>query len=249
MAIYVTGDIHGDTHKLSNQYFPQQKDMTKDDVIVVLGDFGLVWNYRGESPYEKHWLDWIERKPFTTVFVDGNHENFDRLHSYPVEEWNGGKVHKIRPSVMHLMRGEIFNIDGYKCFAFGGAKSQDIKDGVLDPVEDKDKIKKWQYDYSKLFRINHVSWWEEEMPNEYEMTYAYDNLKEHDRNVDFIFTHDCASSTKVLLGYKETDDLNRFLEFIRTEIDFKKWYFGHLHDNRQINEKEFLLYGQIVRIA
>ena len=31
-------------------------------------------------------LDWLDGKAFTTLFVDGNHENFDRLYAYPVEK-------------------------------------------------------------------------------------------------------------------------------------------------------------------
>ena len=69
---------------------------------------------------------------FTTLFVDGNHENFDRLYSYPIIEWHGGKVHKINSSIFHLMRGEIYEIDNKKIFAFGGASCHDIPDGILD---------------------------------------------------------------------------------------------------------------------
>ena len=78
-------------------------------------------------------MDWLEGKPFTTLFVDGNHENFDRLYAYPVEEWHGGKVHKIRPSVIHMMRGQVFAIDGKSVFTFGGASSHDIDGGILEP--------------------------------------------------------------------------------------------------------------------
>ena len=76
-------------------------------------------------------MDWLDCKSFTTLFVDGNHENFDRLYEYPVEEWHGGKVHKIRPSVIHLMRGQIFEIEGKSIFTFGGASSHDIDGGIL----------------------------------------------------------------------------------------------------------------------
>ena len=41
---------------------------------------------------EQKLLDWYNDKPWTTLFCDGNHENFDLLSKYPVEEWNGGKV-------------------------------------------------------------------------------------------------------------------------------------------------------------
>lgn len=100
--------------------------MTKEDYVIICGDFGGVWNKEVENKEEKHLLDWLEEKPFTTLFVDGNHENFDRLYSYPVELWHGGKVHKIRPSVIHLMRGQIYEIDGKSFFTFGGASSHDI---------------------------------------------------------------------------------------------------------------------------
>ena len=86
----------------------------EENYVIICGDFGLVWSYNGESASEKYWLDWLNGKPFTTLFVSGNHENFDRLMAYPVEEWHGGKVQKIRPSVIHLMRGQVFDICGKK---------------------------------------------------------------------------------------------------------------------------------------
>ena len=84
-------------------------------------------------------LDWLNEKNSTTLFVDGNHENFTRLYNYPVEEWHGGKVHKIRDSVLHLMRGEIFEINDKKIFTFGGAKSHDIQEGILN-LDEEEKI-------------------------------------------------------------------------------------------------------------
>ena len=76
--IYITGDTHGDVRRFSTKSFPEQKEMNKCDYVVVLGDFGLVWDWKGESKHEKNWLDWLEDKPFTTLFIDGNHENNDR---------------------------------------------------------------------------------------------------------------------------------------------------------------------------
>lgn len=89
MAIYVTGDIHGNPSRLSTDIFPEQKEMTKEDYVILLGDVGLVWDYKGESKNEKYWLDWLETKSFTTLFIDGNHENFSRLNSYEVSEFCG----------------------------------------------------------------------------------------------------------------------------------------------------------------
>ena len=108
--IYITGDCHREYRRFNTQNFPEQKEMTKEDYVIVCGDFGGVWSFEKEDKEEKHLLDWLEEKPFTTLYVDGNHENFDRLYGYPIENWQGGKVHKIRPSVLHLMRGQDFEI-------------------------------------------------------------------------------------------------------------------------------------------
>lgn len=42
--IYVTGDIHGNPRRFNTDNFPEQKEMTKDDYVIILGDFGLVWS-------------------------------------------------------------------------------------------------------------------------------------------------------------------------------------------------------------
>ena len=155
--IFITGDTHSGFRRFSTENFPEQKNMTKDDFVMICGDFGGVWNYRGEIGEEKCGLDWLDKKPFTTLFIDGNHENFDRLYAMPVETRHGEKVHKVRDSVIHLMRGQVFDLDGHRCFTFGGARSHDIKDGILNP-EEKGKIKAWQKDYTKLFRVRGISW-------------------------------------------------------------------------------------------
>lgn len=41
MAVYITGDTHGKFNRFSTKSFPQQKEMTRDDYIIVCGDFGL----------------------------------------------------------------------------------------------------------------------------------------------------------------------------------------------------------------
>ena len=156
--------------------------------------------------------------------VSGN--CYDILDSYPVEEWHGGKVHFIKPSVIHLMRGQVFDIDDLKFFTFGGAASHDISDGVLE-IDDP-RIKEWRYDPDKMYRINHISWWEREMPNQEEMDEGIKNLAEHDNKVDFILTHCTASSTAALLshGLYKPDKLTNYLEEVRCNVDYRKNIFG-----------------------
>ena len=244
--IYITGDTHADFSRFELEKFPIQTEMTKDDYVIICGDFGGVWNYIVESIYEKHLLDWLDNKNFTTLFVDGNHENFERLYRYPIEEWHGGKVHKIIDSVIHLMRGEIYDIDDKKFFTFGGASSHDIRDGILN-LDEEEKI----YEYRKrgaYFRIRDFSWWDLELPTEEEMQNGIKNPEKVNYKVDYIISHCCPTSIQTILGngiYKK-DILTDYLQEISEKCEFKKWYFGHYHDYRQINSQFTLLYENIV---
>lgn len=243
--IYITGDTHADFNRFSIKKFSIQEEMTKDDAVIICGDFGGIWNYITESMYEQQWLNWLDSRNFTTLFVDGNHENFERLYRYPVEEWHGGKVHKIRDSVIHLMRGEIYDIDNKKFFTFGGARSHDIQDGIVN-LDEEEKI----YEMRKkgaYFRIRDYSWWDLEIPTEEEMKNGIKNLKKANYKVDYIITHCCPTNIQTLLNpsYKK-DILTDYLQKISEQCEFKKWYFGHYHDYRQINSQFTLLYENIV---
>ena len=249
--IYVTGDIHGEYWRCNDSYFPEQDEMTKNDYLIICGDFGGIWD-PAEGISEKELFDWLENRPFTTLFIDGNHENFDRLYAYPVEEWHGGKVHKISPSIIHLMRGQIFTLDNMKVFTFGGAASHDISGGILDPSDPDFKTKELELRRSgKSWRINHFSWWVQELPTDEEMQEGRNNLATCDNKVDVIITHCCPSSLQKLLCNAEysTNTLTDYLEQIHQDVEYKKWYFGHYHRNRNMSDKDILLYRQFIRIS
>ena len=251
--IYITGDCHAEVKRFSMGIFPEQKEMTKEDFVIICGDFGLVWEYEKESKEETYWLDWLESKSFTTLFVDGNHENHCRLDSYPVEEWHGGRVHKIRPSVIHLMRGELFELQGKKFFTFGGASSHDISDGILDMDEEGKwrKIARRWIEENKLFRIRDLEWWERELPSQEELDHGRAVLEQAGNMVDFIVTH-CAPQhlvSQISDRGDEADCLTTYLEELAQKVTFTRWFFGHYHDNRQVMEKFLLLYEQIIRIC
>ena len=174
MAVYITGDIHGEPTRFSIDNFPEQRKFSDDkdeNIVIIAGDFGLIWDREKESKEEKYWLKWFEEKNYTTVFVDGNHENFERLNHYPVVKWHGGNVHVIRPNLLHLMRGEIFDMEGKKFFTFGGASSHDISDGILDFDDEgwKNKAKALEKRGKYLYRVKGLSWWENELPTPEEM--------------------------------------------------------------------------------
>ena len=227
--IYVTGDTHGshDFGKL-RRFAAKHPRLTKEDYLIVSGDFGGVW-------YEKTLdedLKPYEELPFTVLFVDGNHENFDLLNSFPVETWHGGKIHRIRPHILHLMRGQIFEIEGKTFFTFGGGTSID-----------------------KYMRREGVSWWRQEVPSYAEFDEAVTNLSRCGHRVNYVITHSCdekslytpllSTVSKSMTVYPDNVML---MEFERT-IEYDHWYFGHYHLDGYVSDRKTALYQDIVQIG
>lgn len=234
--IYITGDTHGmqDWEKLNTTNFPDQLYMPLEtdkyhgnDYLIILGDFGGIW---GDEGHDRHVIKTYNQRRFMTLFIDGNHENHDLLDQYPVEEWNGGKVHCISDKVVHLMRGQVYTIEGIKIFTMGGAESTD-----------------------KKYRKEGTSWWAREMPSDEEYEEALRNLEKQNFEVDIVLTH-CApegyigknmrpvynSDMSRILAYsmagvcdRSGNRLTKFFDDIITVhgLKFKHWYFGHYHRN------------------
>ena len=248
MAVFITGDVHGDFRRFKKEVFYEQSELTKDDYVIVAGDFGGVWD---GSPNERYWLDWLDARSFTTLFVSGNHENFDMLAELPTEEWHGGQVQKVRSSVIHLMRGQVYDIGGKKFFTMGGASSHDISGGILEPDDPEYRKKLRQLNASgALYRVNHRSWWAAELPSEEEYQTARDSLDKCGWKVDYIITHCCPTSVQDELsgGAFQADHLTDFLDEVARRCQFRYWFFGHYHDDGVIGEKYVLLYRQIVEL-
>lgn len=65
-------------------------------------------------------------------------------------------------------------------------------------------------------------------------------------------TGDCHAASILSLigqGMYAQDILTKYLEEVQRRIKFKKFLFGHMHENRQINSDHICLYEQIIRIA
>lgn len=226
--IYLTGDTHGDFRRFNSSNFPEGKELSKNDYVVIMGDYGGIWSTNENSSSELYWIDWLNNKPWTTLFIDGNHENFYRLNNLPSEIMFDGIVGKVASSIFHLRRAEVYNIDGNKIFCFGGARSID-----------------------KLNRAEHISWWRQEEPSHREMEKAFE-LKDY--NFDYVFTHECCSSVFNVLAdkyftIKSTYGLHKFLELLNKKARFKKWYFGHYHIEETFLNKYHCLFEGIIKLG
>ena len=227
--LFITGDTHGryDFAKLL-RFARQHPELTKKDHLIVAGDFGGVWS---PKTLEED-LRIYEELPFTVLFVDGNHEYFDLLDAYPAETWKGGKVHVLKPTVIHLMRGQVFEIEGKTIFTFGGATSID-----------------------RYMRIEGISWWARELPSFEELDEGLANLKRYNNTVDYIVTHSCderalwypplRTKTYQMSVYPENQMLSNFEDIVA----YGHWYFGHYHMDGDLTDKKTVLFQQILPLG
>ena len=225
--IYITGDTHipVDISKLSTKRFPAQKNLCAEDYVIICGDFGGLWDHSSE---EQYWLKWLNKKKFTTLFVDGNHENYKMLNEeFPIIQFCGGNAHRINEKLFHLMRGQVFHINNKKIFTMGGASSLD-----------RAVRKEWK------------NWWTQEMPSPDEYQTAMNNLNAVDWKVDYVVTHCSPNSIERQIRPEyEENELTCFFEKIKEMLEFKRWFFGHYHVDKIVDDRYFCLFETIHEIG
>lgn len=233
MAIWITGDTHGgiDMHKLSSRELKSRGiEISEGDYLIILGDFGFpfldreVKHPRGEYHY---WMKWFREKKYTVLWIDGNHDNFNFWEKQPFTERFGGRVqvHPEAENVLHLMRGEIYEIEGKTFFTFGGALSVD-----------------------KARRQPNISWWEQEEATPEQMKYAEKNLAARDFKVDYILTHTLPRTviSEVPGLYYIKDKTADFLDEILLMADYKMWLCGHMHLDILAKDRRLAIFYQRV---
>ena len=267
---FATGDTHANFRRFSKKNFPEQEQMTRDDIVFIAGDFGGIWTPSSPSPFiaeqnrtkwlksENYELDVLAKRNPTFCYVLGNHENWNRYDSdeFPIVDFYGGKAHKIRENVYQLMNGYVFNFDGYTVYAFGGASSHDISEGIFDADNYPDietakrELKKWKKTKT-YFRIKDVSWWEREcMPTDEEIVRGWENLEKYNNQVNLVLTHCLPQQVASVISYGsyQPDTITRYLQMVSETVRFDNWVCGHYHQNRTVMGKFHILYEQIVAL-
>ena len=228
--IFVTGDIHGSNsiNKLSKRWWKEGASLTKDDVVIILGDFGLLWSNTPDAE-ERWWLQWLDNCPWTTLFLDGNHENHDRLEALPTETIYGGTVGRVSDSVLHLKRGQIYTIDGTTLLTVGGAESID-----------------------KNRRQEFVSWWSQELLSAEDIRRTMNTLEKHNNTVAYVLTHTCPTEAFQLIDvlFKGDDPtMDELQQAVANVTTFDHWYFGHMHLDEKLNDSYTAVYRNIIRLG
>ena len=204
--------MHAENRSAIEEYV---KICAEDDLLIILGDLGLSFENTEENrAFDEYFLSLRAN----IAFLDGNHENHPLINSYPTEEWHGGLVHRLTPNIVHLIRGNIYDIDGNSFFVMGGCKSSP----------------KWK---------EMGLWYDGENPSEKEIVFAYQNLKQHGNAVDYVLTHkyeteDCSSESEF--------SLEGLIYYLKTKVAYKAWISGHWHSHIKFDEKHFCVYDQLL---
>ncbi len=208
--IYLASDTHGGDSMAGLSDFAPDKE---NDLLIFLGDLGIFWD---DSPQSKAFDEFILSRDYPMAFIDGNHENCDRILSFPVEEWNGGRVHRLSKNLVHLMRGEIYTIQSSTFFCMGGCRSSD----------------RWK---------SKKAWWVQEEPTKEEYDFAYENLEKHGFRVDYILTHKYFTPEQQdFSGNKYS--VEALHGFIDTHVTFRHWYSGHWHRTYPVDDTHDVIF-------
>lgn len=185
---------------------------------------GCCWD---GGKFDKYIQRYWSQQPFTVLFVDGNHENFKVLNSYPTTIWNDGEIHQITDNIIHLKRGQSYTIYNRKIFTFGGARPHD-----------------------KEYRKEGVSWWSEEMPSSEEYKLALENFEKEDY-FDYLITHCADSETVFHINPKfKTDECTCFLQTLKNTGKIGRHFCGHYHiDVEDTDTNTSILYKDIIEIT
>ncbi|MGM9641976.1 MAG: hypothetical protein ACI3XI_02070 [Eubacteriales bacterium] len=208
--IYFISDLHGEPSEAFCEYVENAR---QEDTLIILGDIGLAfWN----TDENREFTEWFRSLSCNIAFIDGNHENFDYLYSFPEEDWHGGRVHRISPTAVHLMRGYVFEIEGMTFFTMGGCLSSH----------------KW---FERGWR------WEAEEPSEGEIARGYDSLVACGNKVDYVLTHKyrIEDENAARLSF------DGLINFIEREVSFTHWYSGHWHKYKRLDERHTVIGKQV----
>ena len=223
--ILITGDIHGEVHRVADAV--ARFGLGSEDTIVLLGDVGM--NYYGNKHGDRHRKKRLNKLGVTMFCIHGNHEmRPETLVTYHEAQWHGGTVYVEDefPNLIFAKDGEIYDIGGKKAMVIGGAYSVD----------------KW-------YRLQcDLHWFPDEQPSAEVKARVEKKLIESDWKVDYIWTHTCPEKYTPREAFMSCIDQStvdnsteQWLDTIEDRLEYAAWYCGHWHIDKRIDRMHFLM--------
>lgn len=221
--IFITGDTHGDFSRVYSLF--HKYDVCRNDILIILGDAGI--NYYGGKK-DKRLKEQLRDLPITIFAIHGNHERRPgTIPTYKEVRWHNGIVYKEDeyPNILFAKDGEIYNFDGIKAIAIGGAYSVD-----------------------KYYRLMQgYNWWADEQPDEDIKARVEQTLSDNKNRIDVILSHTSPAQyipTEMFIEGVDQSTVDRstedWLKELESKIQYQKWYCGHYHTNKSIDKVRFL---------
>ena len=227
--IYITGDTHGDFERVFNLAFSVNSSI--EDVMIILGDAGI--NYFGGAK-DKKLKKQLGALPITLLCIHGNHEmRPESIGAYEEKEWRGGIVYwePKFPNLLFAKDGEIYDLEGRRCIAIGGAYSVDK--------------------YLR-FRSGKICWWPDEQPSDEIKKRVEGRLNAAGWKADVVLSHTCPyrfiprHTFLKFINQKTVDNsTEEWLDYIEGKLTYDRWFCGHFHTNEIVENIRFM-YGEII---
>lgn len=222
-VITITGDTHRKFERLLS--FTQRFGVVDGDLMIILGDACINYYGNGKDDLIKYRLSKLGIKLFC---IHGNHEmRPGSTGLYSEKVWNGGKVYveDKYPFLMFAKDGEIYDIGGYKTLVIGGAYSVD-----------------------KYYRQSQgYQWFSDEQPSGETRAFVERQLEKHDWSVDVVLSHTVPYKYRPVDHFIQGLDQStvdsgteRWLGEIEERLTYKRWYAGHFHCDRDIDELKIM---------
>lgn len=234
MKILIAGDVHGNIKNVKHLFdIAEQQEC---DGIVQVGDFGF-WTHKKEGVvFLQYVAALISERNIFLWWLDGNHENHQNLQElydldehgfrpmFPRDLWK--EDFPVHHPFVHLPRGTIWEWDGVRFCAFGGAYSVD---------------KLWRIQKEGRMAVMHTLWWPEETITEAELINFENSNPEP---VDVLLTHDCPAGVDIPtlsnprnpfhgMKFPESDANRERLSHAANLVQPKLLIHGHYHDRYQ----------------
>ena len=230
---YITGDIHGSVP--TSKWESVIDTPFEESAIIILGDAGFNYYMGKRDKYQKLVIQ-RDLEDLTVYCVYGNHE--ERPENVPgikfaYDENVDGMVYyeEEYPNIKYFCIWGVYQIAGYKTLVLGGAYSVD-----------------------KEYRlINHWQWFASEQMSSREKGDCFNKVER--KAFDLVLSHTCPYSWQpfdLFLPFidqsKVDNGTEHFFEDILQNIDFKKWCYGHFHDDRWQNDRARMFYEDCVKL-